>query len=562
MEAKTVFRSLAVLAVLILAFAPVAWAAGAPSGIYRGTLPVARFDISPPLRDIPPLRPVVGQEPEREIREGMEGEDLDKQFGPQDVDSSVQSWVGSGEIPAPSLSFDGPANLSSVAPPDPDGDVGPNHYVAMSNLSFQIFNKTGTSLYGPALNNTLWAGFGGDCQTDNSGDPIVLYDQISDRWMLSQFTVDRPDLLQLRRALDHSRPDRHLLPLGLHHRHQLPRLPQVRLLVATRSTSARASSPAVSGPFVGVGAYADPAPDLIAGNPTPTVISFVVTPAAAGALQPRRWPAARRRRWPRLPPAGTPNFYVGRWTTAATYGAPAGRADRSGSSRPTSPSPPTRPSSSPTRSRSRPTTPSLTRAAAAAPASRSRARPTRSTSCPIASGHSTVLAYRNFGDHEAIVTNQSVEAGAGMAGIRWWEIRAPTARRCSTRRAPMPRHRRRDPPLDGLDRHGQRRQHGARLQRLERDYDVSERLVHRPPGRRPAEHHAAGRRRHPQRHRLADRRELALGRLHLHERRPGRTTAPSGTSTNGCPARAPSAGGCASAPSSFTSAARRTSASE
>jgi hypothetical protein len=34
-------------------------------------------------------------------------------------------------------------------------------------------------------------------------------------------------------------------------------------------------------------------------------------------------------------------------------------------------------------------------------------------------------AYRNFGTHESIVTNQSVEAVAGIAGIRWWEIRLP-----------------------------------------------------------------------------------------------------------------------------------------
>ncbi len=32
------------------------------------------------------------------------------------------------------------------------------------------------------------------------------------------------------------------------------------------------------------------------------------------------------------------------------------------------------------------------------------------------------LAYRNFGDHEALVTNQSVEALPGVAGVRWYEI--------------------------------------------------------------------------------------------------------------------------------------------
>jgi hypothetical protein len=33
------------------------------------------------------------------------------------------------------------------------------------------------------------------------------------------------------------------------------------------------------------------------------------------------------------------------------------------------------------------------------------------------------LAYRNFGAYEALVTNQSVEATPGVAGVRWYEIR-------------------------------------------------------------------------------------------------------------------------------------------
>ncbi len=37
------------------------------------------------------------------------------------------------------------------------------------------------------------------------------------------------------------------------------------------------------------------------------------------------------------------------------------------------------------------------------------------------------LAYRNFGTHESLVTNQSVEAATSMAGIRWWEVRSPNS---------------------------------------------------------------------------------------------------------------------------------------
>src|SRR6185437_10032609 len=41
------------------------------------------------------------------------------------------------------------------------------------------------------------------------------------------------------------------------------------------------------------------------------------------------------------------------------------------------------------------------------------------------------LAYRNFGSHESLVTNQSVSAGTGpsgeVSGIRWWELRSPNS---------------------------------------------------------------------------------------------------------------------------------------
>ena len=76
-------------------------------------------------------------------------------------------------------------------PADPNGDVGPNHYVQMVNSSFQIFNKAGTSLAGPSRISTIWAGAGdtGDCRNNNSGDPIVKYDRAADRWLISQFAI-------------------------------------------------------------------------------------------------------------------------------------------------------------------------------------------------------------------------------------------------------------------------------------------------------------------------------------------------------------------------------------
>src|SRR5882762_7167332 len=76
------------------------------------------------------------------------------------------------------------------APPDTNGAVGATQYVQWVNLSFAVFNKTtGAVIAGPTAGNALWAGFGGACQTDNSGDPIVQYDKIANRWIMTQFAV-------------------------------------------------------------------------------------------------------------------------------------------------------------------------------------------------------------------------------------------------------------------------------------------------------------------------------------------------------------------------------------
>lgn len=90
---------------------------------------------------------------------------------------------------APMQNFDGLNNVNAVLPPDTNGDVGPNHYMQWINVSFAIYSKTGTLLYGPAAGNTLWSGFGGPCEITNHGDPIVQYDHLADRWMVSQFAL-------------------------------------------------------------------------------------------------------------------------------------------------------------------------------------------------------------------------------------------------------------------------------------------------------------------------------------------------------------------------------------
>ena len=93
-----------------------------------------------------------------------------------------------------------------VAPPDTTGDVGPNHYVQWVNLRYAIYtltrdasnNITAFSLVPgfPKNGNTIWSGFGGRCQSDNDGDPIVQYDQLANRWILTQFAVSATPFTQ------------------------------------------------------------------------------------------------------------------------------------------------------------------------------------------------------------------------------------------------------------------------------------------------------------------------------------------------------------------------------
>src|SRR5215831_1937518 len=109
--------------------------------------------------------------------------------------SVVQSTAAAALAPTSLANFDGIGNginnfTVNSAPPDTNGDVGPNHFVQIVNTDIAIYNKSGGApIMGPVPTNTLWSGFGGLCQTDNDGDGVVIYDPIADRWVISQFAV-------------------------------------------------------------------------------------------------------------------------------------------------------------------------------------------------------------------------------------------------------------------------------------------------------------------------------------------------------------------------------------
>jgi len=93
--------------------------------------------------------------------------------------------------PPPLSSFDGLDFLSAGAahPPSANGDVGPNYYIQAINTSIGIFDKTNGNLVAAfGLNSFMSQGqFGNLCDTNNMGEPVVLYDTFEDRWVISDY---------------------------------------------------------------------------------------------------------------------------------------------------------------------------------------------------------------------------------------------------------------------------------------------------------------------------------------------------------------------------------------
>jgi hypothetical protein len=120
---------------------------------------------------------------------------LKERLGPQESLSTANTKFSKNSSGPKLLQiFDGAENDDNdslvgflLYPPDTDGDVGPNHYVQMINDVTTIFDKSGNTVLGPFPNNVFWTGLGGLCENTNRGDPIVLYDEETDRWLVSQF---------------------------------------------------------------------------------------------------------------------------------------------------------------------------------------------------------------------------------------------------------------------------------------------------------------------------------------------------------------------------------------
>jgi hypothetical protein len=385
----------------------------------------AGFDVSRPLRE---LRPTAAKArgPARELPErgpavaGRRGSGRDGA-----LQGTARTRAVTPLIAAPSVSFEGLANTDNpflVAPPDPIGDVGPHHYVEMVNLVFAVYSKTGTRLLGPLPLGALWEGFEVPDCAEESGDPVVLHDQLADRWILTQFTTAGPTYYNC--VAVSATPD----PTGAYYRYafssgeNFPDYPKYGVWPNAYFLSTREFAPDDS--FAGVGAYALERGKMIRGNPTARAVKFLVEPGDApylpgDGLLPSDLDGTRR------PPLGSPNYFVGTQDDEGPYGAPFDAVNVWQFFVSWGPTPVAsfgRTAQVPVAEfdSAFPCDPPGTRECIPQPDTDRkidvlsyRQRPTWR------------LAYRNFGTYEALVTSQSVEARPGIAGMRWYEIRRP-----------------------------------------------------------------------------------------------------------------------------------------
>jgi hypothetical protein len=360
-------------------------------------------DVSPPLRTIPAAAaPPSSQKVEHQPKRG-----LPVPGQSSTPDPVVQSSPGTAAAPALGAGFEGvgqgfsgPAGTFAVnsAPPDPNAAVGPNDVFEIVNESFAIFSKTGTALYGPVPTNTLWSGFGGGCQSNDDGDATVEYDKLAGRWIVSQFSVSTTPYLQCV-AVSTSGD-----PLGSYYRYSFqygnfPDYPKLGVWPDAYYVTFNMFRNGTT--FVGPEACAYDRASMLAGQAA-TQQCFALS-SSYGSLLPSDLDGTTP------PPSGSPNYLLSfatnslqLWRFHVDWATPAN---------------------------STLTGPTSIPVASFSPACNGGGTciPQAGTSQQLDSLADRLmyrLAYRNFGDHEALVVDHSVTVGSGV-GVRWYELRNP-----------------------------------------------------------------------------------------------------------------------------------------
>src|SRR3712207_260016 len=155
------------------------------------------FDVSPPLTElaVPANEEVImNDKPELPFPSWRVPRSNKRDTVVQAAPTRNSRFANVPSLAAPTTGFNFAGIIGTGSfPPDNNGSVGNDQFVETVNTRYQVWSldrntNTPTSLLGPSNINTLWAGFGGACQTRNDGDPVVLFDKVAGRWVITQFT--------------------------------------------------------------------------------------------------------------------------------------------------------------------------------------------------------------------------------------------------------------------------------------------------------------------------------------------------------------------------------------
>src|SRR5216683_5060648 len=387
-----------------------------------GMLPVSAFtdnptvihevkhDISPPLRSLGPSFQASAATDQQAL--------VARPTGPARSNSQSDPFAQQPKAPLSGVStvlnFDGQSandnrNLLGFAfvPPDTNGAVGATQFVQIVNVTLAVYDKsTSAVLLGPETINTVWDGFGGPCETGNGGDPVVLYDRLAGRWLVSQlqfnstFTSFQQCIAVSTTSDATSSYNRYEFDFGAN----LPDYPKFGVWPDAYYYTANIFPSGRT--FIGAQACAFDRAAMLAGS-SATKICFQNPPRVASLL-PSDLDGGT------LPPSGSPNFFV-EIADSSDLDLFQFHADFANPANSTF----TGPSVIPVAPFSEICNRAINLACIPEP-------PPGEKVDGLGDRLMFRLAYRNFGDHESLVVNHTV-AGGPLAGVRWYEIRGPGA---------------------------------------------------------------------------------------------------------------------------------------
>ena len=372
-------------------------------------------DVSRPLHQMPVLEPEeeVGEarlhrvkfiRPPRAVPQGWQDPLQPAQLAAAEPVPQVSTTAG--------LSFDGVGvGLGTFtpggAPPDTNGAPGATQYVQWVNTSFAVFNKTtGALVFGPASGNTLWQGFGGPCETTNSGDPVAIYDKAANRWVMTQFSINQAanqffQCVAVSTTSDATGSYRRFAYnfTGFNDYPKLGVWPDGYYISFNMFNAAGTA-------FTGGRVCALDRNQMLTAAGTPGAIQCFQLSTTFGGLLPADLDGSPP------PPAGSPNYFVAfddtnndglnLWKFHVDWANTANTTF-----------------TGPTK---------ITSAAFSPACGGATCIPQPSTTQRLDALSDRLmfrLAYRNFGTHESLVVNHAVTAGAAVSGVRWYELRSP-----------------------------------------------------------------------------------------------------------------------------------------